>query len=116
MLQHAFDEPSESFKTKVVDTEMQIELSAEDGDSVTAISRSITHNKKMEPISCAGFKEASLYSTGGSLQLEISPSDTEDIWFVCMSAHPSKMYGPRQICARRMRLTGDGEGYVVANG
>jgi hypothetical protein len=34
MMQFAFDDASESFKTKLTDTEIAMELSAEDGDSV----------------------------------------------------------------------------------
>lgn len=36
MMQFAFDDASESFKTKLTDTEISMELSAEDGDSVIA--------------------------------------------------------------------------------
>ncbi len=96
--QSVYDEPSESIKTTIQNMEIAIELSADDGDSVEA--RKPLFYGEVEVVSGTAtgtvvaqgdvryFSEyqvaiqvlSDITSAGLEIQVEVSPSDTEDVW------------------------------------
>jgi hypothetical protein len=50
MLQHSYDEDVEAFKVKLADTEMAMELSADDGDSVLTFKPMLVIDAKMDEL------------------------------------------------------------------
>jgi hypothetical protein len=107
--QYVFDEETESLKVKLIPIEMSIELDANDGDSVKCYPAGFNFSDKNQPYSCVGMKTAMLYKLNEQdLKLEVSPFDSGDIW-----VEVSNPQNPCQICARRIRMTGNGSGVVV---
>lgn len=99
MQRKVYDDQIEANRVTVVGTEMAIELSADDGDSVTAIPMSASLAEGIHSV--AGMKTLCLY---GSASLLVSPSDDgED--FYALSATQLQ---PLAICARRLKIEGDG--------
>lgn len=115
VLRRVFDPTTESLKTTMGTTETEIELSADDGDSIIAVPVNNLSSTAGEEISCVGMKTAELYveaeATADSAKIEVSPVDTGNVWMEVASstvaADPTllKSSGPKAICARRIRIT-----------
>lgn len=99
MLRRVYDELIDANRVTVVNTELAIELSAADGDSVTAIP--VSSSLSAGTYDVAGMKTLCLY---GIATLTISPTDTGEN-FVALSVAELT---PTTICARRLRIVGDG--------
>lgn len=84
--------------------EMAISLSADEGDSVQVVSKTITVKQTItkdsgeiviQPISCVGLNKFQLSSntieaaSNTTLNIELSPSDTDDVWF-CINTFSAK--------------------------
>lgn len=109
--QMTYDENSEAVKVKIQDAEMSIELSANDGDSVTshpvklvasAMGCDITDNNMdvIPALDCSSLKEVRIDIEGtGTAQILASPVDSGDFFYVV---------GPQavthRICARRIKV------------
>jgi len=105
------DEAHSAKRVKITDTEMNMELSHADGDSVTS------HPAKLSamafgcdaedngtiiipPIDCSSLRVISVDVQGsGSVDVEVSLSDTEDSW-----RSLGQFDDFRDICARRIRV------------
>ena len=94
-----FDEESDSNRVKLVETEMAIELSAEDGDSVLAVHTSLVLQEGIHSV--AGMKTLCLY---GSATLSVSPHDEGEEFYSISPAETE----PKTICARRLKIEGTG--------
>ena len=107
--QYVYDDETESLKVKLIPMEMSIELDANDGDSVKCYPAGFNFSNKNSPYPCVGMKTAMLYkSDQNELKLEVSPLDDGDVWIEVQNAQ-----NPCQICARRIRMSGAGNGVVV---
>jgi hypothetical protein len=106
ILQLVVDEELEALQVSVLPMEMAIELNANDGDSVLAVSPSLIVSDGQE-MACLGMKKACLYGEG---VVSISPEDSGDSWYQlnCIALEPM------EICARRIKLNGPGK--LVVNG
>lgn len=96
--------------TRVVfahDHETAIEVRAEDGDSVLALPMSLVITDD-QIIDASAIKNVCLY-TDGAATVQISPSDTDNVWLNLISltaATPGTMEKSAilPICARRIRI------------
>jgi hypothetical protein len=91
------DHEAEAKRVMIVSTEMAIELSADDGDSV--ISK---HESKIvsgeEPADCRGMKTVCLFGICDSVM--ISPADSGENWHLLSLT----ALVPKEICARRIKM------------
>lgn len=96
--QSVYDEPNESIRTTLQNLEIAVELSADDGDSVE--TRKPLFHEEIEVVSGTSsgtvlgqgdvryFSEymvavnvlSAISSSGLEIHVEVSPSDTEDVW------------------------------------
>lgn len=97
------DSDAEAKRVMVVSTDMSIELSAEDGDSVMAKNESQIVSGTEEAY-CRGMKTVCLY--GSCEKVQVSPSDSEDRWHDLSAGEME----PKEICARRIRMVNPAEG------
>ncbi len=117
--QLVFDEDTESYKMKMVGTEMSVELSHSDGDSVYAIIPSMTVSTKDVPQSCSGMKRVCAFKSDDApteLKIEISPKSEGDEFYTIatlINKGPSEVM---EICAVRIRMSGTGAGSMVISG
>lgn len=95
----AFDEEVNANRAKLVDTEIAVELSAEDGDSVYAIPVSLTLSEGIHSV--VGMKTLCKY---GATNISVSPSDEGDNFYVLAITELE----PKSICARRVKIEGAG--------
>jgi hypothetical protein len=87
-------------------TEFAIELSADDGDSVITIPKSVTVETG-ETVSAAGMKTLCMY---GAATVEVSPDDSGATFYsVSVTA-----LTPISICAKRVRVSGAGKVVIQA--
>lgn len=110
--QLTFDADSESTKVKLVDTELNIELNYQDGDSVTShpakliVSASgcteVDNNKVIIPaLDCSSLREVHVSIAGsGTLNIEVSPTDSGNFFYNLGGAGMIL-----SLCARRIRVT-----------
>lgn len=111
-------------------TEMQVDLRAEDGDSVLTVSKqtSATGIDGVAEFDVSGVNTLAIYTkqtgTAPNAKLEISPTETGDTWFLLRDLTPG-CTGAIQIAASRARVTqdskseanpGSGEYWAVGNG
>ena len=99
MQRKVYDEQIEANRVTVVGTEMGIELSAQDGDSILAIPMSQSLAEGIHSI--AGMKTLCKY---GECSLKVSPLDEGDLWLDLSAAELE----PKAICARRLKIEGTG--------
>jgi hypothetical protein len=96
--QSVYDEPNEAVRTTIQNMEIAIELSADDGDSVEARqplfagSATVVSGTPSGTVVAQGdvryFNEylvavnviTSVVATGLKVQIEVSPSDTDEVW------------------------------------
>ena len=70
MIQHSYDEDSESFKMKLTDTEIAMELSADDGDSVFIFKQMLVLDVKAgELIDSSKYSKICIYEDEITLSL-----------------------------------------------
>lgn len=97
-----FDEEDESNRVKIINTEMEINVSAEDGDSVYSVPLSLSLSEGIHPV--PGMKTICKY---GECVISVSPSDDGEDFHVLTVVELE----PKAICARRLKI--DGAGLVV---
>lgn len=120
--QSVYDQPSESIKTTIQNMEIAIELSADDGDSVISIPKTVNVYGEISGaqnigtviipetnISFCNRVAIVLNNPDGpiSVNFEISPSDTDDIWHSIGSHNaPSGIshHEPNLFPCRRIRI------------
>lgn len=96
--QNVYDEPSGSIKTSIQNMEIAIELSADDGDSIEARKALLTSKtlvssgiatgtviatvdiKQLSSLLIGAGVVSTITSTGLKVQIELSPSDTDEVW------------------------------------
>jgi hypothetical protein len=98
VLRESWSEVDKALKIiPAANTEFSIELSADDGDSVVAIKRSVVVEANTT-VDAKGMQQICLYAAG---TLSVSPSDSgED--FITIPATVGQVVS---ICARRVRVT-----------
>lgn len=121
--QMTFDEDSWAVRTKLVDTEMNMELSAEDGDSVIsqpakfmASAMECTAEDKdkdvIPPMPCANLREIHVSTEGtAGVSVLVSPQDSGDFFYAIGGSDAIL-----KICARRIKvklLSGEGNVHLV---
>lgn len=94
-IKNSFDEPTNSLRTTMQNLEIAVELSAEDGDSVISVPKTVTvYNGVNGPqpsqaiiipatdVSFCNQVSVFVNNADGATQIaiEISPSDTADVW------------------------------------
>ena len=109
--QLTFDEESNAVKVKLLGTNIELELNAQDGDSVTAHPAKLTasamgcelsdSDKDIIPaLDCSSLKEIRVDINGlGSVSIAVSPVDKGDFFYSIGGA--GKVYS---ICARRVKV------------
>lgn len=109
--QLSFDEDSRAMKVKIMDTEMNMELSAEAGDSVTsqpakfmasAMGCEIEDNGTdvIPAMPCSNLREVHVSIEGcGSVDVFVSPLDSGDFFYAV--GHSDSII---KICARRIKV------------
>jgi hypothetical protein len=100
--QYVFDEETESYKVKLIPTEMSIELDAADGDNIRVIPNGSKLNENDQIMSCVGMKTVCLYGEG---IVSISPEDEGDEFYTLIITSLQ----PKEICARRIKIVGSGK-------
>lgn len=121
-LKNSYDEASASLKTTMQNLEVAVELSADDGDSVIAVPKTVnayaifstaqTSGTIAIPATNVAFCSAVSFvfkNQDGTTQfrIEISPSDTEDVWHQISTheASPNTTHHvPTLFPCRRIRL------------
>jgi len=76
---------------------------------------------KDEVKECSSFKKAGLYLISGSFDLQVSPLSEGDKFYSIASGsvdsvNPKALIELYDICAKRIKLTADGEAYLVLQG
>lgn len=109
--QMTFDEDSRSMKVKITDTEMSMELNADDGDSVlskpvklvaSAMECKAEDNGKdvIPALDCSNLREIHVSIEGlGSVDVLVSPQDSGDFFYTV--GHSDAIL---KICARRIKV------------
>jgi hypothetical protein len=129
LVKRAFDDDNDSFRMVLGEAQgISIELSADDGDSITNVPESSTANGSLTAAttgvivaeaSCYGAKSAQIYSktlttitTPPTLTIQVSPLDTGDVWFsTSTTLVPGTVIDNvaassiGSICARRIRVS-----------
>lgn len=107
VLREAFDEASGALKTVPSSaTSFEIELSAADGDNVTA-KADVGIVSDTNPVSAVGMKTVNLYVSGvGSAKIQVSGTDSGSNFIDVPSSttNAGSMSGPLSICARRIQI------------
>jgi len=109
--QLTFDEESNSTRVKLVDTQINMELDANDGDSVTSHPVKLTASALgcssddngidiIPPLDCSSLKEVRVSINGGGyINVMVSPNDSGDFFYL-VGGHDETL----QICARRIKV------------
>lgn len=116
VLRRSYDPTTQSLKTMPGSpTATQIEISADDGDSILTVPSTALITSMGVEVSAMGMKTVELYvapeATADSAKIEISPADSGNVWMEVatstVAADPAdvKSSGPKSICARRIRVT-----------
>lgn len=110
--QLTYDENSEAMKVKMTDSEMSIELDANDGDSVrteptkltaSAIDCTVADNGTdvIPALDCQNMREVHVSVDGsGEAQIYVSPNDSGNFFYYI----GNNLGGVHQICARRIKV------------
>lgn len=125
-LKNSYDEPTYSLRTTIANLEVAVELSADDGDSVISIPKTVnayaifttaqsSGTIAIPPTNIAFCSEVSFVfkNEDGNVQfaIEISPSDTLDVWHQVSThlASPNTTHHvPTIFPCRRIRLKFNG--------
>lgn len=104
----AYDADNEALKVSLLNAE--IELSAHDGDSVLAIpeTKVITEPGVYDISNVSKISLFDKTPNESTIIVEISPSETEDVWFVIILA-----INPLDVCAKRLRVNADRPFHIV---
>lgn len=120
VLNRAFDRETDTLKTQLMNADIAIELSAEDGDSVIAkkehTAQSITSG---DIIDVSGMSKAAVYLIGNTteLKIEASPLSSGDVFITIHAASTSNSVVIKDICAERLKITSDtGDLHLVLQG
>jgi hypothetical protein len=96
------DENTKSKKVNIVDTEMAVELDANDGDSVaTKAMTQILSVETDEAFSIAGWSKLAFYSATTSANLQLSPETEGDEWYDAGTMSRSEI---KEVCAMRAKF------------
>ena len=107
-LKRVFDDANDAVRVvQVFDQEIQIELNAEDGDSVKALPESTMLSSGLE-MDAKRLKSLALYASG-VCSVEVSPVDLDNEWYVLVSLGVAGMSAVTPVCARRVRVVGEGK-------
>jgi hypothetical protein len=102
IMQYEFDERSRAKKVKIIDTEMGIELDADDGDSVLARAESFEVRPSMdEEFDVSKWRKFVVYTKDDSFVLEVG---VDDMWEI-LPVSPGK---PCEVIAKKMRVNVSG--------
>jgi len=98
VFKRTFDETHDAVRVmQALNTEMAIELSAEDGDSVQSVARTVSITPASGEVDCSALRRICMYGSG---VVEVSPDGTS---FVTLSLVALQV---RDICALKIRVTG----------
>lgn len=109
VLDRSFDRSTDSLKTTLINTEITMELDANDGDSVTAYKpKSNQQVTSGDIIDCEGMSRLAVYVIGttAELKLEASPDGVAFITIASAPAEDSVLI--KDICAKSIKITADG--------
>lgn len=110
--QLTYDENSEAMKVKMTDSEMSIELDANDGDSVRTEPTKLTASAidctaddngtdVIPALDCQNMREVHVSVDGsGEAQIYVSPNDSGNFFYYI----GNNLGGVHQICARRIKV------------
>jgi len=103
VIRSAYDESAEALKTTIQNTEIAIELSATDGDSVTTYVTTVAATATTgTAIACDQYKKIAVYSVAPTgLLVEASP---DNITWVTID-NTNATYIIKDLCAKYVRLT-----------
>lgn len=113
IMRRVYDPDTGSLKTTTGATETQIELSADDGDSVITYPNNVVISDIGVDTSCVGMRSAQLYIEAGAAseaKIQVSPVDSGNIWMdltgTSLSNDPTNLKSSaiQTICARRIRV------------
>lgn len=108
ILQHAYDDESQSLRSKFTDSEFSVELSYEDGDSARAMSDAKCFDASAEQINITAFRNARLFcAPDETVILEISPDGLT--WYELSSLTSSGHVLVEDICAVYAKISGLGK-------
>lgn len=124
IFRHVYDEDTESLKVKIQDTELSMELSAADGDNVTAhpakllasaigvTSPAADGTVIIAAVDCSSISSVHVSINGtGAVVVEVSPADSGSYFYSIGGAGAII-----PVCARRIRVTSTnaaGDVYLV---
>lgn len=117
--QLVFDDETESYKMRMVGTEMSVELSHMDGDSVYSMTPSMTVSTKDVAQNCMGMKRVCAFKSDeapSELKIEISPNAEGEEFYTLMTLTAKGPSQVMEICAARIRMSGSGQGSMVISG
>lgn len=104
--QSTYDGTLEAVKVAIQSVDMSMELSAADGDNVTA-KPDVALVSNTTAISCVGMKTINLYVSGtGTAKVQVSGTDAGATFIDLPSSTTvsGAMSGPLSICARRIQI------------
>jgi len=105
VLKRAWDVEADALKIVPSEhTQFQIELDAKDGDSVQAVAACVTISEADGAVACGDMRRCMLYGTG---TVQVSPLDEGESFF------PLTINGITEICAKRIKVTGEGAHLVL---
>lgn len=114
IMQYEHDDSTHAKKVTVVDADIAMELSADDGDSVQTQGRMFEYTPASEQeIDITACKQIKVYGTG-SIITEISPDASGDTWITIDSS--TDMSPILDVLARRARVTSSGTIKVLGRG
>lgn len=126
IMRRVFDPVTQALKmAPAAATETEIEISADDGDSVITYPNNAVIEAINDEISCVGMRSAQLYIAAGAAsqaKLQVSPVDTGDVWVdltgSTLANDPADLKAGtiQTICSRRIRavvVSGTPTVYVV---
>jgi hypothetical protein len=98
------EEATKSKRVNIVDTEMAVELDANDGDSVAtkAMVQTLTVDAD-EAFSVAGWSKMAYYATANNMVLQLSPDTDGNEWYDAGTVSSSEI---KEVCAMRAKFSG----------
>lgn len=113
IVQYEHDELSGAKKVKMVDTEMSIELDADDGDSVQTQARRFEYSPKSEEeVDVSQWSEYQVYSKGATFEVYVSPGD--DNWYLDVMIADRMPIA--RIMAKKMKVKSDQPIIILGRG
>ena len=122
--QYVYDSVTEAYKVKIQDTELSMELSAADGDNITAHPAKLTASalgvespaddttEIIPPLDCSSLREIRVDIDGtGAVDIQVSPSDTGTFFYSVGGAATNI-----SIFARRVKVistNADGDVHLI---